>query len=120
MRTIQRWQGDGEVKADKRPQAKRPVPANKLTEVERTLVIEICNRSEYASLPPSQIVPKLADQGEYIASESSFYRILNKAEQLNHRGRSRAASIRKAPTTHIAQDANEVWTWDISYLPTFV
>ncbi len=120
-RTIQRWQGEGgEVKADQRPQAKHPVPANKLSEAERSQVVEVCNRPEYASLPPSQIVPKLADQGEYIASESSFYRILNDAEQLHHRGRSKAARGRKAPTTHTAQGANEVWTWDISYLPTSV
>jgi len=121
LRTIQRWQGDdGEVQADQRPQAKRPVPTNKLSEAERAQVIEVCNRPEYASLPPSQIVPKLADQGEYMASESSFYRILNDAKQLHHRGRSKAASARKAPTTYTARGANEVWTWDISYLPTTV
>ena len=117
VRTLQRWEGeDGEVKSDQRPQAKRPVPVNQLSEAERAQVIAVCNQPEYASLPPSQIVPRLADQGEYIASESSFYRILNDAEQLHHRGRSKAASGRKVPTTHIAKGANEVWTWDISYL----
>ena len=117
MRTIQRWKQNGEVKADQRPVAKRPEPKNKLSEAERAHLITVSNRSEYASLPPSQIVPRLADKGEYLASESSFYRVLKEADQLHHRGRSKEASRSKGPATHIAAKANEVWTWDISYLP---
>lgn len=106
------------MKSDQRPQAKRPVPSNKLSPAERTHILEICNEPENASLPPSQLVPILADKGEYLASESSFYRILNEAEQLHHRGRSKPAQKRKVPTTHIAEAPNQVWSWDISYLPT--
>ena len=53
----------------------RPEPANKLSAAERAAVLEACNSQEFSSLPPSQIVPKLADQGRYLASESSFYRM---------------------------------------------
>ena len=56
--------------------AKRPVPANRLSEVERQQILAVCNTPAYAHLPPYQIVPRLADQGIYLASESSFYRIL--------------------------------------------
>ena len=108
------------MNADQRPIADRPAPANQLTVEERAHVLAVCNREEYASLPPSQIVPKLADNGEYIASESSFYRILNDADQLHHRGRSKSAQRTKAPTTHMATRANQVWCWDISYLPSGV
>jgi hypothetical protein len=59
---------------------------NKLTEQERHAIIAICNADEFASLPPSQIVPILADRGEYIASESSFYRVLKDEGMLHHRG----------------------------------
>ena len=120
IRTLQRWIEDGEVKADQRPLTTRVAPKNKLSEAERAGVIEICNQPEYASMPPSQIVPKLADQGQYIASESSFYRILREADQLHHRGRSQAARKSKTPATHTATMANQVWSWDISYLPSIV
>ena len=120
LRTLQRWGKAGEVKADQRPLADRAAPRNKLSEAERARIVEVCNQPEHASLPPSQIVPKLADKGEYLASESSFYRILKEADQVHHRGRSQAPHKHKTPSTHIATQANEVWSWDISYLPSGV
>ena len=61
-RTYQRWQGaDGEVKQDLRPLAERPSPANRLSEDERDQIVATCSTAEFASLPPSQIVPRLAD-----------------------------------------------------------
>ena len=77
-----------------------------------------CNEDVYANLPPSQIVPILADKGIYIASESSFYRVLHKAEQVTHRGRDKERKNTSKPTSYIAEKANQVWTWDISYMPT--
>jgi putative transposase len=122
VRTLQRWkpQGAERVSADRRPLAERLEPANKLSPEERRQVLDTCNQPPYASLPPSQIVPKLADQGIYLASESSFYRILRAESQLHRRGRARAPQPSRAPSTHIAQAPNEVWTWDISYLPSTV
>ncbi|OSP55098.1 helix-turn-helix domain-containing protein, partial [Pseudoruegeria sp. SK021] len=69
-RTLRRWRKDGLVRADQRPLVLRPEPANKLSADERAAVLDVCNSMEFASLPPSQIVPKLADQGQYLASES--------------------------------------------------
>jgi hypothetical protein len=74
-RTLRRWTKDGQLHADQRPLAPRPEPANKLCAAERAAVLEACNSTVFSSLPPSQIVPKLADQGVYLASESSFYRM---------------------------------------------
>ena len=82
-RTYQRWTKAGSVLKGRRPEAIRPVPANKLTPDERQRVLDMCHQEENASLPPSQIVPKLADHGQYIASESSFYRILHEVNELN-------------------------------------
>jgi len=81
LRTFQRWVRDGDdaVAADSRPTSVRPEPANKLRKGERAEILAITNSEEFASLPPSQIVPALADRGVYKASESSFYRVL-KAE----------------------------------------
>lgn len=115
-RTYQRWRKD--PLGDQR---KGPVstPANKLTEEERRKILQIANSKEFADQPPSQIVPKLADRGEYVASESSFYRIL-KAENLDaHRGRSKSPS-RKKPKSLVATTPNQVYSWDITYLKTDV
>jgi len=117
IRTIQRWVEGDKVKEDQRPLIERPTPNNKLSEAERSRILAVCNQPKYASVPPSQIVPRLADEGQYLASEATFYRVLNEAGQLNHRGRSKAVKRSKPPTTHIATDANQVWSWDISYLP---
>lgn len=120
IRTFQRWFNGKEIKADLRPGAKRPEPGNKLTELEKQAVIACCNSREFAHLPPNQIVPKLADQGHYLASESSFYRILKQENQLQHRGRSKARKAVAKPTSYTATGSNQVWSWDISYLPSGV
>jgi transposase InsO family protein len=115
-RTYQRWTKDGAVKSDERPDAPRPVPANKLSDTERQRVLDICHQSEYASLPPGQIVPRLADRGRYIASESSFYRILHDAGEQHHRGRSRKPQRSTRPKGYCATAPNQVWSWDITWL----
>lgn len=119
IRTLQRWQNESTA-VDLRPFAPRKPPAHALSAAERARIIALCNQPEYASSPPSQIVPKLADQGIYLASESSFNRILRANHQLYHRGRAAVACVTKPPTTHIATGVNQVWMWDITYLPSLV
>jgi putative transposase len=120
LRTYQRWTHAGAVKADARPQAVRPVPANKLSAQERQEILAVCNQDEYASLPPAQIVPKLADEGRYIASEASFYRVLREADQLHHRGKAQAPRRLRKPKSYAASAPNQVWSWDITYLTTTI
>jgi hypothetical protein len=117
VRSYQRWLREGEVKADGRPLAVRPEPANKLTPAERDQVLALCHTPEFASLPPSQIVPRLADRGEYLASEATFYRVLRAAGEQQHRGRSRPPRPAAPPPSHCAQRPCAVWTWDITWLP---
>jgi transposase InsO family protein len=90
--------------------------AHALTEDERQEIIRVCNTPEYRSLPPSQIVPRLVDQGIYIASESTFYRVLREAEQCHHRGRSNRPQAVAKPKSHLATQPNQVWSWDITFL----
>lgn len=116
LRTVQRWTQSGDARADARPTANHPTPAHALTQTERAAVLAVCHRPEFANLPPSQIVPRLADRGEYLASESSFYRILNEADQQHHRGRARAPQRTRAPTTHCAHKPCALWSWDITWL----
>lgn len=119
-RTLQRWREEGEVKADGRPQAgQQREPANKLSKAERKQILTFANEPEFAHMPPSQIVPILADRGRYIASESSFYRVLREADQLAHRGKAKAPRHHR-PTPLQASAANQLWSWDITYLATTV
>lgn len=121
QRTLKRWrQHDGTVSVDRRPEAERAEQPHQLTAAEEVAILATCNQREYHSLPPSQIVPRLADKGIYLACESSFYRVLKKHRQQNHRGRMKAG--RKVPE-HISFTAtgpNQVWSWDISYCPSAV
>lgn len=80
----------------------------------------ILTMPEYADLPPSQIVPAIADRGIYLASESTMYRILRNEKMQRHRGYSKPPERKKYPQTHVAKTPNEVWTWDITWLPTQV
>ena len=117
-RTYRRWvenRDENGVSRDKRPTADRPEPNNRIPDETRQQILDICNSAEYASMPPCEIVPALADKGIYIASESTFYRVLREARMQNHRGRS-AAPVHNHPTTHCATGSNQVWMWDITYL----
>ena len=81
VRSLQRWEKDTVVKIDGRMQCQH-IPGNKLTNEERQTVLDVISSQEFAHLPPSQIVPRLADQGLYIASESTMYRIMRKENML--------------------------------------
>lgn len=119
--TLRRWRPAGvAVQEDLRPDAVRPVPARRLSDEERQCLVDTCNRSEYASLAPSQIVPALADQGQFIGSESTIYRELKRVGQLNHRGRAKKRQKTKTPTTHLATAINQVWMMDVTWLPSRV
>jgi transposase InsO family protein len=124
-RTLRRWKaGDGLKQGDRRPDAERPVPSYALSEAERGRIIAVANESRFAETPPARIVPALADDGIYIASESSFHRVLREHGQMNRRGRAqppRASPLLRVlsrpPTTHIATRPGDVWCWDVTFLP---
>ena len=120
-RTLQRWRTeDGQVLPDGRPTSSRPRPAHALTEEEKALMLATANAPRFADLPPARIVPMLADEGVYIASESSFQRVLRAAGQNRRRGRARSPARHRPPTTHVATAPGQVWCWDMTYLPSKV
>ena len=114
--TYRRWQCGGNVLADRRATAKRPVPLNKMSADECELILLTCHLPEFQSLPPSQIVPTLADLGQYIGSESSFYRILRKANEQHDRGRAKPRQKRAKPDEFRTTGPNQCWCWDVTWL----
>jgi transposase InsO family protein len=121
VRTLQRWKSqEGLVKGDGRPSAVRPVAGHSLSQAERTELLRVANEPRFADVPPARIVPMLADEGVYLASESTFSRVLREQGQTAHRGRAKAPRASRPPTTHIATGPRQVWCWDMTYLPALV
>ena len=122
LTTLQRWHrsfksdGDG---VDRRKGSHRHV-AHRLSAEERQRILLTCNEPEFAALPPGQIVPILADRGRYIGSERSFYRVLHAHGQAHRRGRTRPPQEPRPVPRLRADGPNQVWSWDITYLPTTV
>jgi len=120
-RTLQRWNAqEGLAKGDGRPTAQRPPPSHALSNDERTKLLSVANEPRFCAVPPARIVPMLADEGVYLASESTFARVLRAHGQTAHRGRAKAPQAKRPPTTHIATAARQVWCWDMTYLPAAV
>ncbi|MGF6792595.1 transposase InsO family protein [Paraburkholderia sp. 35.1] len=102
------------------PGATRPLPAHALSPQERANVLRVASEPRFADMPPARIVPMLADEGVYIASESTFARVLREHGQMTRRGRARTPSSARPPTTHVATAPRQVWCWDMTYLPATV
>ena len=111
MKTLGRWENN---LVDKR-EGPKTAPHNKLSAKEREDIIRVATTKEFQDLTPWQIVPKLADRGMYVASESSFYRVLKENKLLSHRGKSRPRTHHR-PAPLVARSPNEIWSWDITFL----
>ncbi|MDA8135375.1 MAG: IS3 family transposase [Desulfobacteraceae bacterium] len=116
VRTIQRWTEKGP--SDNR-KGSRAVPGNKLSDDEKVRIINVLESAEFADSNPNQIVPKLADQGMFLGSESTMYRILRELKMNNHRQPSLPAK-NHSPDPLTAIGPNQLWSWDITYLPSVV
>jgi putative transposase len=116
-RTVQRWQARPGGDDLRRGPTTRP--ANALTSEEQARIIELATAPEFVGLSPHQLVPKLADMSLFVGSEASVYRVLRRQRLLKHRDRSRPRTHRR-PRELVATGPNQVWAWDITYLPAGV
>lgn len=124
-RTVQRWLEASKAVlpiGDRRTSELRchNDPPNKLSEAERQTAMAVLNSEPYKDLPPSQIVPRLADLGTYVASESTLYRLLREAGQMTHRRAECAPRKRSKPRALVATKPDQIYCWDITYLPAQV
>lgn len=115
-RTIERWRNRPE--GDDGGCGPHHRPKNALSAIEEAQIVSVLTSSRYAGLSPKQLVPQLADEGLYLASESTMYRI-----QRRHglRGQKRMASrthVTRACTVHEATQPNQVWSWAAAELVT--
>ena len=117
VRTVERWRAGPEDTTEDARHGPRHAPANRLSGAERRVLLATVNAVAFRELTPHQIVPRLADLGCYLASESTIYRVLRAEQLLAHRGRAKAP-VRRGTRAHAATGPNQVWSWDITYLKT--
>ena len=115
-RCPQRWR---KSPLDKRTIIKK-CPKNKLSQEEEDEIIRVATLPTFRNLSPNEIVPRLADEGIYLASESTFFRVLRKYRMLKNRGRAKSPTTRKPPKAFTATGPTQVWSWDITYLKTLI
>jgi putative transposase len=116
VRTVERWRSG---KFDDERNKNKPSPTNKLSDEERKKVISIAVSKEFRDLSPNQIVPLLADKGQYIASERTFYRILQEEKLQRHRERAKPP-VKRKPNERVANGPCQVWSWDITFLKSTI
>ena len=116
-RTYYRWKSN--PNGDLRKGAKKNTP-RKLTEAEKQEIIDISCDERFVDSNPYQIVAILLEEGTYVASASTFYRVLRENDMVHHRRKGRPGKKRNRPPELIATGPNQVWSWDITWLKTGV
>lgn len=116
-KTLTRWMKDPNGK-DRRCDNKFHT-SNKLTKEEENEILLLINSTKYRDRTPMETVALLAEEGRYICSESTIYRLLRKLGLDKHRSKSKAPK-RDKPKEYVATGPNQVYTWDISYLHTII
>jgi transposase InsO family protein len=117
QRTLQRWR-TGKLKDERKGASK--VTARKLSDAERDAVYQTATLEKYADQTPEQIVAILSQEELYLASPSTFYRILRDRNAVQRRQESKTPIRRYQPPERVATGPNQVWTWDITWLSTDV
>ena len=117
-RTVERWRvrPDG----DDRRLGPHHQPAHALSAAEEKRAVEMMTSGPYAGLSPKQLVPALADRGVYAASESTLYRLRRRHGLGERRRTTERTHVSRGARVHRATGPNQVWSWDITYLPTMV
>lgn len=93
----------------------RPVPANALTPAERDRVLAVLDSPQFVDAAPAQVYAALLDQGVYVGSIATMYRILREHRQVRERRRLARHPSRTRPEL-AADEPRQVYSWDITKL----
>ena len=101
------------------PPVPRASPPNTLSEAERQQVLTLLRSDEYCDLAPTQVWARLLDDGVYLCSISTMYRLLASTGENRERRRQRTHPANKKPEL-LATAPNTIWSWDITKLRTAI
>lgn len=97
------------------PKQSRPTPKRALTEQQQQEILAVLTSERFVDCSPAAIYAALLDEGRYLGSERTFYRVLARHQQVRERRQQRQHPEYAAPEL-LAQRVNEVWSWDITKL----
>lgn len=104
------------------PTVSRPVrrtPPLQLADAERAIVLDMLMSPRFVDYPPCQVYAILLDEGRYLCSIRTMYRLLTSLQAVRERRDQRIHPVYARPEL-IAQAPNDVWSWDITKLKTTV
>jgi len=93
----------------------RPAPPRALSDAEREAVLEVLRCERFVDCAPAQVYATLLDEGEYLCSERTMYRLLETGGEIRER-RDQLTHPAYAKPELLAESPNQVWSWDISKL----
>lgn len=99
-----------------RPPTPRRPPARALSSQERQEILDVLHSERFVDCSPAQVWATLLDEGRYLASERTMYRLLAEHSELRER-RNQLTHPSYAKPELLATRPNELWSWDITKLP---
>ena len=105
--------------AESQPTPAKTPPPRKLPEAERAAVLAVLNEERFQNLAPAEVYATLLDEGRYLCSERTMYRILDENSQVRER-RNQLRRPHYAAPELMARKPNQLWSWDITKLKTFL
>jgi hypothetical protein len=99
--------------AEEKPKAVRPKPQRALSVDERQHVLDVLHEERFMDKAPAEVYAKLLDEGRYLCSISTMYRILHANKEVKERRDQLRHPEYKKPEL-LAVAANQVWSWDIT------
>ena len=96
-------------------QQPRPTPARALCEAEREQILDVLAGPRFVDRAPAEVVATLLDEGHYLCSERTMYRILAADQPVRERRNQREHPQYSKPEL-VATAPNQTWSWDITKL----
>ena len=94
----------------------RPRPTRSLSQAEQQKVLEVLHSERFVDQSPAEVYATLLDEGIYLCSLRTLYRILAEHEEVRERRNQRRHPVYQKPQL-LATGPNQLWSWDITKLP---
>ena len=95
--------------------SKRPAPPRALQEQERRAVLDVLHEPRFVDVAPAEVYATLLDEGRYLCSERTMYRVLAANQEVRER-RNQLRHVNHPRPELLATRPNELWSWDITKL----